>query len=116
MRVGSPAVHNEDETMSIQEKKRWPGNNKTINRRTFIGMSAGFCLGAGLGRSWPQIAGGRTAVVKTTNGPVQGVVENGVQTFKGLRYAAPPLGPLRFMPPQKPKPWTAVADAEKLGA
>jgi para-nitrobenzyl esterase len=57
-----------------------------------------------------------TKVVKTSNGPVQGLVENGVQTFKGLRYAAPPLGPLRFMPPQKPKPWTEVADATRLGA
>jgi para-nitrobenzyl esterase len=102
--------------MSIQEKEKWPENDTTINRRTFIGMSAGFCLSAGLGRSWSQIASGRTAVVKTTNGPVQGVVESGVQTFKGLRYAAPPVGPLRFMPPQKPKPWTAVADAERLGA
>jgi para-nitrobenzyl esterase len=57
-----------------------------------------------------------TKVVKTSNGPVQGLIENGVQTFKGVRYAAPPLGPLRFMPPKKPKPWTEVADATKLGA
>jgi para-nitrobenzyl esterase len=57
-----------------------------------------------------------TKVVKTSNGPVQGFAEDGVLTFKGLRYAAPPLGPLRFMPPQKPKPWTEPAQATKLGA
>jgi hypothetical protein len=48
----------EDETMSIQEKEKWPENDTTINRRTFIGMSAGFCLSAGLGRNWSQIASG----------------------------------------------------------
>ncbi|HLK24815.1 MAG TPA: carboxylesterase/lipase family protein [Caulobacteraceae bacterium] len=58
----------------------------------------------------------RTAVVETTNGPVQGYREGVLHVFKGLRYAAPPLGALRFKPPRKPKPWTEVADAVALGA
>jgi para-nitrobenzyl esterase len=58
----------------------------------------------------------RTAVVATTNGPVQGYRERGLNVFKGLRYAAPPLGTLRFKPPQRPAPWTEVADAVALGA
>ena len=56
-----------------------------------------------------------TPVVKTTNGSVQGLVENGIQTFKGIRYGAPPVGPLRFLPPQKPEPWTGAADATAFG-
>ena len=57
-----------------------------------------------------------TKVVKTTNGNVQGLVKDGVQVLKGIRYGAAPVGPLRFMPPQKPKPWKGVADATEFGA
>src|SRR5580692_2562337 len=58
----------------------------------------------------------RTAVVATSNGPVRGYQAAGLQIFKGLRYAAPPLGALRFAPPQRPAPWTQPADALTLGA
>ncbi|HEY3797676.1 MAG TPA: carboxylesterase family protein [Caulobacteraceae bacterium] len=58
----------------------------------------------------------RTDVVATTNGPVRGYRDNGLNIFKGLRYAAPPVGSLRFAPPQKPAPWTTPADAVALGA
>jgi para-nitrobenzyl esterase len=57
-----------------------------------------------------------TPVVKTKYGPVQGLMENGVCAFKGLRYAAPPIGKLRFMPPQPPAPWTDTFDASDFGA
>src|SRR5713226_679317 len=57
-----------------------------------------------------------TRVVKTTNGAVQGLVQNGVQIFKGIRYGAEPVGGLRFMPPQKPAPWKDIADATEFGA
>ncbi len=57
-----------------------------------------------------------TKVVKTTNGAVQGLVQNGVQIFKGIRYGAEPVGGLRFMPPQKPAPWKDIADATEFGA
>jgi para-nitrobenzyl esterase len=58
----------------------------------------------------------RTEVVATSNGPVRGYREGGLSIFKGLRYAAPPLGSLRFAPPQRPAPWTEPADATELGA
>ncbi|HEX4196605.1 MAG TPA: carboxylesterase/lipase family protein [Caulobacteraceae bacterium] len=58
----------------------------------------------------------RTGIVQTTNGPVRGYREDGLQVFKGLRYGAPPIGRLRFQPPQKPEPWSEVADAVALGA
>src|ERR1700744_112597 len=58
----------------------------------------------------------RTEVVQTSNGPVWGYVEDALQVFKGLRYGAAPIGPLRFQPPAKPKPWTEVAEAVSLGA
>ena len=58
----------------------------------------------------------RTETVQTSNGPIRGYREDGLHVFKGVRYAAPPLGALRFQPPQRPKPWTEVADTVGLGA
>ena len=58
----------------------------------------------------------RTEIVHTTNGPVRGYREDGLNVFKAVRYAAPPLGALRFQPPRKPAPWTEVADTVSLGA
>lgn len=82
-----------------------------LTRRGFVGLGAGLCLRVG-SRADARV----TAVVKTSNGPVRGLIEDGVQTFRGLRYGAAPVGVLRFMPPQKPKPWTAPVDATELGA
>ncbi|HEY6969702.1 MAG TPA: carboxylesterase/lipase family protein [Candidatus Angelobacter sp.] len=93
-----------------------PGIRGKISRREALRLGAGFAAATVFNKIGFADAPALTKAVKTTNGPVQGLVENGVQTFKGLRYAAPPLGPLRFMPPQKPKPWTELAEATKLGA
>jgi para-nitrobenzyl esterase len=58
----------------------------------------------------------RTGVVGTTNGPVRGYRQGRISIFKGLRYAAPPTGALRFRPPARPAPWAAPANALELGA
>ena len=44
----------------------------------------------------------RGPVVYTTDGPVRGFVAKGVNTFLGIPYAAPPVGDLRWMPPERP--------------
>ena len=54
-------------------------------------------------------------VVETTYGPVRGVDNGRVRVWKGIRYAAPPVGDLRWRAPQPPEPWTAVADASRFG-
>jgi len=72
-----------------------------IGRRQMLALGGGLLLSTSLSSAG---ATGATQVVKTSNGPVRGTVEAGIQTFRGLRYGAPPVGSLRFMPPQKPKP------------
>ncbi len=55
---------------------------------------------------------------KTPNGILEGVVspDGKVRTFKGIPYAAPPIGPLRWKPPQPATPWTGVRKAVDFGA
>ncbi len=60
----------------------------------------------------PQI----TRIIDTTSGPVRGLVNDGVHTFKGIRYGAPPVGPLRWMPPQRPTPSKVILDCSDYGA
>lgn len=49
-------------------------------------------------------------IVRTNYGLVRGIHGNNpaVMVFKGIPYAAPPVGPLRFRPPQPPVPWEGV--------
>lgn len=55
--------------------------------------------------------------VRTTAGVVEGVGRgaSGVRAFKGIPYAAPPVGELRWRPPQVSKGWEGVRQAEKFG-
>ena len=64
--------------------------------------------------STPATGGDRDdgSLVLTGNGPVRGFVENGVHEFLGIPYAAPPVGPLRWMPPQPPASWEKPLDAK----
>jgi para-nitrobenzyl esterase len=55
-------------------------------------------------------------VLATSNGPVRGYVEDGLNVFKALRYGAPPIGLARFKPPAPPNPWTETAEATAYGA
>ncbi|WP_164919589.1 carboxylesterase/lipase family protein [Hansschlegelia zhihuaiae] len=53
--------------------------------------------------------------VTTDSGPVKGSLVDGVAQFKGIPYAAPPVGKLRWRPPKRPEPWTQVRDATEFG-
>ena len=47
--------------------------------------------------------------IKTSNGVVQGIVmPSGIHSFKGIPYAQPPVGDLRWKEPQPPKNWKGV--------
>ncbi|MEM9073018.1 MAG: carboxylesterase family protein [Myxococcota bacterium] len=53
--------------------------------------------------------------VMTTNGPVDGVDGGDLLHYFGIPYVAPPLGALRFQPPQPASPWTDPLDASAFG-
>jgi polyhydroxybutyrate depolymerase len=54
-------------------------------------------------RHSPSRAGG-TGALKISSGPITGEDHDGVRSFKGVPYAAPPVGDLRWRPPIAPRP------------
>src|SRR5690242_1221263 len=92
-------------------------STSALGRREFLRAGAALTALASSGwRARADVASAVTPVVKTSNGPIVGLVYDGIQTFGGIRYGAPPVGPLRFAPPQKPAPWTIPADASHTGS
>ena len=68
----------------------------------------------------PAEAAPTRVVATTADGSLQGITlplrrGKAVNTFKGIPYAAPPVGPLRWRPPQAVAPWTGVRPALQFG-
>ncbi|ROO33644.1 carboxylesterase [Salinisphaera orenii YIM 95161] len=57
----------------------------------------------------------RTAIVETANGPVQGLIADGVSQFLGIPFAASPVGDLRWRPPESPESWTETLETTAYG-
>lgn len=53
--------------------------------------------------------------VQTNEGPVKGFLKNGVAEFLGIPYAAPPVGNLRWQPPQAHQSWSKALNAANFG-
>lgn len=53
--------------------------------------------------------------VRVTGGVVRGVREGNVFTWRGIPYAAPPVGPLRFRAPAPPVGWSGIRDGTHFG-
>ena len=50
--------------------------------------------------------------LQISTGSIRGLVREGIATFLGLPFAAPPVGPLRFRSPQPVTPWSKVREAK----
>jgi para-nitrobenzyl esterase len=91
-----------------------------MNRRAFLGTGAASLM---IGGAFTKVALGAAAktesdagpVVDTTAGKIRGSAQNKIFSFKGVPYGASTAGANRFMPPQKPQPWTGVRDALEIG-
>ena len=53
--------------------------------------------------------------VKVEGGLLQGTVEDGLRVYRGIPFAAPPIGDLRWRPPQPASKWDGVRAANKFG-
>ena len=54
--------------------------------------------------------------VRTTDGVVRGMPRGGLHAWRGIPYAAPPVGARRFRAPEPVSPWTGVRDAVDFGS
>ncbi|MFB7508056.1 carboxylesterase/lipase family protein [Streptomyces broussonetiae] len=63
----------------------------------------------------PDTGGPDGPVVRTASGAVRGLREQGLSVFRGIPYAAPPVGPDRFQAPRPPHPWDGVREAYAFG-
>ena len=54
-------------------------------------------------------------ITQTTAGRLQGALEDGLAVFRGVPFAAPPIGDLRFRAPQPHPGWDGVRDATESG-
>src|SRR3984885_10589843 len=71
---------------------------------------------AGASAQAAQAAGGSGGVIVSTgDGMLRGQHAEGVDQFLGVRYAAPPVGALRWQAPQPVRPWAGVRDATSYG-
>lgn len=57
-----------------------------------------------------------SAIVETTEGQLEGLMHDGVFSFRGIPYASPPVGDLRWRPPQPVEPWSGIRSAKEFGS
>lgn len=81
-----------------------------MNRKNLLAA-----LAISLVAALPTVAAGQTTVA-TSTGKVQGVVEGGVIAHKGIPFAQPPVGDLRWRAPQPIAPWNGIRAADRYGA
>ncbi|MBN1191256.1 MAG: carboxylesterase/lipase family protein [Dehalococcoidales bacterium] len=58
----------------------------------------------------------REALVTTTYGKLEGLFENDLYIFRGIPFATPPVGELRWLPPRPCRPWNGIRKAKSFGA
>ena len=88
------------------------------HRKSFIGLwliAASLFVSAGAQENNRSKQEQAPAVVKVDSGQLQGVETDGVISFKGIPFAAPPVGELRWRPPQPAPKWTGVRQATEFG-
>ena len=80
--------------------------------RWLLGLAAVFASAGGAALAAAPAA---QPTVTIDTGKLVGAVVGEARVFKAIPYAAPPVGPLRWRPPQPARPWTGARDATQDG-
>ena len=94
---------------STHKTRTRKGGHAPLWTSDFFGRALSVCERGG----HPYLSTQQRAVVDT--GVLAGVKQSGLAVFRGVPYAAPPVGALRWKAPQQPAAWTGVRDASKYG-
>lgn len=96
-----------------------PRGNRTRGAafwRAAVATTALILAGCASTPSGPRCEATGSDIACTTQGAVRGVFENDTLAFKGIPYAKPPVGALRWQPPAEPDSWQGIRDAGRFGA
>lgn len=97
-----------------------PWTTQALRRIALCALGAALMISAGAqaqtsnrpGNSAPAAV---PPIVQTGQGPVSGKLISGVRAYLGIPYAAPPVGELRWQPPQPPARWSGTRDGSAFG-
>jgi para-nitrobenzyl esterase len=91
-------------------------NSRAINPPGLLAIGLTLCmlLGASVTRASEQ-KNAAAPTVSITQGVLAGVNNGYIESFKGIPYAAPPIGDLRWRPPQLAHKWSGIRDADRFG-
>jgi para-nitrobenzyl esterase len=81
----------------------------TLDRRRFLQQAMLACAATQTPRLLAESSA--SAEVATAQGTLRGELADGIRVFRGVPFAQPPVGELRFRPPAAPQPWTGVREA-----
>lgn len=100
-------------TFFARARTLWSGYIGRLKPKYYLPFS--LALAAGIAIAPLQAEAANPNLVQTTEGPVKGFVKDGIVEFLGIPYAAPPVGNLRWRPPQNHATWTKTIDATTAG-
>jgi para-nitrobenzyl esterase len=88
------------------------GVSKNLSRWCSIAIFTGGLFAFGTSASADDLA---APILHIKTGTLKGITGDGVDKFLGIPYAAPPVGELRWRPPQTPKNWHGLLNATAFG-
>src|SRR5689334_3095676 len=91
------------------------GARSAERRRDDMGLGKFLTTAAVLWLSMQGPVGASIHEARVSGGTVTGTVNNGVASFKGIPFAAPPVGQLRWKPPQPVIPWNGLRRSDSFG-
>ena len=96
---------------SVTPRRPAPGALLALTLTLTVALAAG--CGAMIDGSGDDVPGG--TLIRTDDGPVRGEAADGVASWRGIPYAAPPVGDLRWRAPDPVERWSGARDAKDFG-
>lgn len=92
---------------------RMSSGNPCIKSQRILHALLALALSVTVAGLYSQSASAQTVTIDS--GKLSGVTSDGITAYKGIPYAAPPVGPLRWRPPQPVAKWSGVRSGKDYG-